>query len=546
MNNTLTFNIALKVLPIGNSPTMWEIYGTTYFPTPERIDPTDSAASGFWIANANNTFIGNAVSGAWSGFHLPYVHNPLAESSVDPNVPSDYNPGFQTRIIFDGNTAHTTGFPRYAAGVFVGSSIRFTNSIFRFTVGNIDHRQWNWRDVQFTNVKVWLSSWGLAGFAPFFLTGLEVWDCAGGLVIQYGGASTGLIAHTSNLHLTLPDRDSTGIYRSPRGIIGLDTYGSMVYHNFTFRNFRIADYDAPDFNRPFCIASLASPRAQLLSVGEFKFDNVAYRARFVVPNDAERIMYTMHDFDGTLGAYPANTSTPAIVTSYSPHWNVFPECFFNIEFNAWVCPSTPHRQLTKINIWNDVDPSQAINATMCNQSRSVGPIIGNDRNGGIQFISGECLYAWFPSSAYPSRFTVEFSQLNASATSVVVFSLPTAPVGAINVTFSNPYFAPGFAQASAVDSLFNLVARNSSLPRFRYYIDTTHLYIQVRDWLAIFGPYAPYGPFPAPQLAYPAPPQKISIQFDCAGATTCPSSGIDVPASMIPVFDAAAVAAGLI
>eukprot|EP01122_Echinamoeba_exundans_P006638 TRINITY_DN1906_c0_g1_i1.p1 TRINITY_DN1906_c0_g1~~TRINITY_DN1906_c0_g1_i1.p1 ORF type:complete len:1780 (+),score=203.21 TRINITY_DN1906_c0_g1_i1:139-5478(+) len=539
MNNTLTFNIALSVLAIGDTPTMYEQWGASYFPTADRIDPTDSAASGFWIANANNTFIGNAVSGAWTGYHLPYLYTAVAESSVDPNVPQGYKPGFQTWIVFDGNTAHTTGFPRYAAGVFVGSTLRLNNSVLRFAVGDADHRQWNWNEIKFTNVKVWLSSWGFSGFAPLFLSNIEVWDCAGGLSSKYGGASTGLIAHSNNLHLKLPTQDSTGTYRSPRGIEILESYGASVYYNFTFRNFRTENYTAPDFNRPFCIASRAAPRSQIVSIGAFNFENVSYSARFVVPTQADRITHSMHDFDGSLQSYPANTTTPAVVGSYSPHWNAFPDCYFNAPFNAWVCPSTPQRQLTKIAIWNDIDPSQAANATMCNAGRAVGPVFGNDPVGRMQFMSGECLYAWFPASAYPARFSVEFFQLNASATSVVAFSLPTS-YQSVNVTFSNPYFAPLFAQVIRVNSLFELVARNSSaLPRFRYYTDATHIYIQIRDWLNIFAPYSPYGPFPAPQLATSSALQKISVNVGCSGSSTCPSPAIDVPGSMVPIFDAA-------
>ncbi len=50
-------------------------------------NPADSAASGFYITNAYNSFIGNAASGGWSGFAFPNLMKPIGYSKEVEFVP---------------------------------------------------------------------------------------------------------------------------------------------------------------------------------------------------------------------------------------------------------------------------------------------------------------------------------------------------------------------------------------------------------------------------------------------------------------------------
>lgn len=45
--------------------------------TPDRIEPTDATASGFYIPNPNNALKNNAASGGWSGFNYPRLEKPV-------------------------------------------------------------------------------------------------------------------------------------------------------------------------------------------------------------------------------------------------------------------------------------------------------------------------------------------------------------------------------------------------------------------------------------------------------------------------------------
>lgn len=45
--------------------------------TPDRIEPTDATASGFYIPNPNNALKNNAASGGWAGFNYPRLEKPV-------------------------------------------------------------------------------------------------------------------------------------------------------------------------------------------------------------------------------------------------------------------------------------------------------------------------------------------------------------------------------------------------------------------------------------------------------------------------------------
>lgn len=71
---------------------------------PDRIQPADSAAAGYYITNAYNTYIGNAGSGGWSVYSFPNLPLPIEFSR---NVP--FSPERRKTLVFDGNSAHSSG-----------------------------------------------------------------------------------------------------------------------------------------------------------------------------------------------------------------------------------------------------------------------------------------------------------------------------------------------------------------------------------------------------------------------------------------------------
>lgn len=70
--------------------------------------PADGTASGFYVTNARNRFIGNAASGGWSGFQFPTLQEPIGMHRASGLPP----PRLRPTLEFRGNTAHSSGYYR--------------------------------------------------------------------------------------------------------------------------------------------------------------------------------------------------------------------------------------------------------------------------------------------------------------------------------------------------------------------------------------------------------------------------------------------------
>ncbi|KAL7548187.1 hypothetical protein ACHAWF_011482 [Thalassiosira exigua] len=124
-DNTLSFNLAAHihlVSTVANAGGGQQIPPFTQ--SKNLILPADVTASGFNLTNLHNDFIGNAASGGWAGFALPVLHSPVG-AHKDVNM----RPGNRLTKIFDGNTAHSTGWWWSHAGAFYsGGSLYYSNS----------------------------------------------------------------------------------------------------------------------------------------------------------------------------------------------------------------------------------------------------------------------------------------------------------------------------------------------------------------------------------------------------------------------------------
>lgn len=125
--NTFAFNFASLVHVIGYpaaQPNSSGQFMVDVPQTPNLLLPADCAASGFYITNANNTFLGNAASGGWSGFSFPGLPTPLAFSRGVNMVPMSQPTG-----VFEGNTAHSSGYWWNQAGcMYVGGLLSYPSS----------------------------------------------------------------------------------------------------------------------------------------------------------------------------------------------------------------------------------------------------------------------------------------------------------------------------------------------------------------------------------------------------------------------------------
>ena len=72
------------------------------------INPSDVAASGFYISNGNNRIVGNILSGGSAGIAFITMPYPLF-SSLGQDL-GNMNPENRPILEFDGNIAHSSGF----------------------------------------------------------------------------------------------------------------------------------------------------------------------------------------------------------------------------------------------------------------------------------------------------------------------------------------------------------------------------------------------------------------------------------------------------
>lgn len=115
-NNTLSYNLAVRVNVIGTPMAGSSQIGDTTNESDDLILPADSAAAGFYITNAYNTFIGNAASGGWAGFSFPNVPTPIGISRYWPQYPEK-----RPTLAFVGNTAHSSGYTFPGGGcIYIG------------------------------------------------------------------------------------------------------------------------------------------------------------------------------------------------------------------------------------------------------------------------------------------------------------------------------------------------------------------------------------------------------------------------------------------
>ncbi|GLI71307.1 hypothetical protein VaNZ11_016432, partial [Volvox africanus] len=88
---------------------------------PDLAHPADAAAGVFYAANPNNAFKNNAASGGFAGFNFPVLPEPIGDHRW---MRATLNPSKRPLLLFDGNTAHSSGyFWIMAGGIYVGGKL---------------------------------------------------------------------------------------------------------------------------------------------------------------------------------------------------------------------------------------------------------------------------------------------------------------------------------------------------------------------------------------------------------------------------------------
>eukprot|EP00474_Spongospora_subterranea_P005425 CRZ05883.1 hypothetical protein [Spongospora subterranea] len=192
-NNVFEYNLGALVHPLGG------IFGQDKFwsqgldwinanPSTLLI-PTDATASVFYITNAMNEFRGNAASGGWSGFAFPALPKPIL---LHQNV--DLVPSSRPLKVFEGNSAHSTGFWWTNAGaIYVGGLFEHdanNGGVLHYNAGRqvmgsesclVKPESWGCPSLawmRFNNTKVFLANRGIMHWGRRAeVVKLEAYDC---------------------------------------------------------------------------------------------------------------------------------------------------------------------------------------------------------------------------------------------------------------------------------------------------------------------------------------------------------------------------------
>eukprot|EP01038_Epipyxis_sp_PR26KG_P008105 gene8105-10977_t len=343
-NNDFYFNLAAHISPINDAADGgWGQGGARFTASSDLLIPADTSASGYYISNAMNTFVGNVASGGWSGFAFPNVVEALGDYK---GTVENYNYLPMNRPLkrFYGNTAHSSGFYWQAHGscFYVGAWLGYENNVLTYYSGR--HAR-DTRDgitgeslyILFEDTKAFLCNAGIAHWGnDFRIESAEMHDVELG-AFMFG--SSGM----SNTIINLKSGNSKVImfpWMSKMGFQFYDTWTRIILDRVTFRNIKSSNSDCAI--RYMDHSDHYTPQG-INSVGGLKFQNVDSKAIVCIDHCSEcpttqstmsSRIYTIWDWDGSL----SGKGVPTIMGSNIDWWNIDNSCSKNSSTHLWSCP----------------------------------------------------------------------------------------------------------------------------------------------------------------------------------------------------------------
>lgn len=172
-DNLLAYNLAAFVHPIYQPANgAGGQAGEQFVEIPgQLLIPADTSASGFYVSNAYNSFVGNVASGGWSGFAFPNI--PRRLGVFKDTLPADeekLNPMNRPVKEFYGNSAHSTGFYWRAQGsaFYTGAWLSYDDEtgLLHYDSGrhsrDVYDNSGNQVPMSFRNLKAYLTATGFA------------------------------------------------------------------------------------------------------------------------------------------------------------------------------------------------------------------------------------------------------------------------------------------------------------------------------------------------------------------------------------------------
>lgn len=164
--NTVSFNFVAFVLVLLEAATGTGQAGIEVVASDAIAQPADVAAAGFYITNAQNTFVGNAASGGWTGFSFPNLPQAVGLHASQGDVwPT--NPAQRPTRLFYANSAHSSGYHwNRGSCMYVGGRLTqddagvltyLSGRDARHTQSSAGEPMW----MSFTHCRVWLCRRGI-------------------------------------------------------------------------------------------------------------------------------------------------------------------------------------------------------------------------------------------------------------------------------------------------------------------------------------------------------------------------------------------------
>ncbi|KAI7839068.1 hypothetical protein COHA_007210 [Chlorella ohadii] len=316
--NTIDHNLAAYVHVIGSPAAGYDQSGQTFRESPGMPQPSDAAASGFYVTNPNNRLSNNAASGGYSGFIYPVLPKPIGPSRWVNIVPAS-----RPMLRFDGNSAHSSGYMWFQAGcLYFGGLIyedpKDNNRLYynggRHEFTTMDAAGKTPAFFQMTNTKVFLCmvghmSWG----QRFEVINYQAYDIVRGATLFGQGLlqNAYINVQSANQRSGFPGRldDLPPI----AGFQWYDTRTMTIIKDTTFVNYKY------------------QPQLGYYRMAVFyniTLINVDHQAigRIDVHETGSSRMFNWLDYDGT----STQRTSPTIVGSWPSWWQIAPDCTFEV------------------------------------------------------------------------------------------------------------------------------------------------------------------------------------------------------------------------
>jgi hypothetical protein len=360
--NLLEYNFVAHTIPLGARPagagSGWSGNFVMYHSDPKTlINPSDTAASAFYVLNAFNRFVGNSVSGGWAGFLFVNVDKPVFEDEAMHY--EAINPSSLPLLEFLGNTVHSVGYywPEHGPAIYVGGNLAVLGVVngthdVLYNLGRTARETVRWQPMVFNHTKIFLTNKGLLHWGTASsMVNYEIHDFVGDSVFVFGrsGMHNALIVGYSR------DNIFNGAYSPARAmgydrtaITFYDTVSMFIVTAVTFRNFGTHDrifgmLDTSDHYTPQTISAVAG----------IAYDNVN-GARFALSkrHGQAGVQQSVLDYDGSASLL---TGSPQIIGGSGGLWEMDDECVIEPSSNyVHRCAWTSNRMPVFIQFLNPV------------------------------------------------------------------------------------------------------------------------------------------------------------------------------------------------